>query len=476
MSVYRPELHVTAERGILEGPAGVIRAGERGERVWHMFYQYKLTPDSPSAWGHDMSEQDPFSWLECNDALVAIGGELNVRAGAVVATDDGADLYFTSNTSAGDTVQRAHADDLAALCEELEESETGELLPSAGVKRLGAVVQDTEVDGQVYTNFRSPCVVPDWEEDDNRERGHDGWLMLAVTGSLKAPVPVVLSSHDGQSWLVDGALTFDGDPGLDVTKPLVAPRISRLRDEVDGEIYDVLFLTAEIDGKDRTVYLVGVLKGSVFTVTSQAKPLDYGHDFTRPRNSAYTLEPSNAEDRYERTYLFGFMTDSGRHGDPTKEPNWESEGWANTLTLPRRATLQHGQLYQVPAGGLPEAVQSSRHALMWTALCDIPAGSSVEAEVLDGNGEPVAVITHNGETLNVDRLDGNPAVAEIHDDDEDNITVIVDGSTLEVYAGGGSVVTASRIWSATGYSGIRSRAAGDAEIYNEWRRGFPSAR
>ena len=75
-----------------------------------------------------------------------------------------------------------------------------------------------------------------------------------------------------------------------------------------------------------------------------------------------------------------------------------------------------------------------------------------------------------------DSLDGAPAVAEIHDDDEDNITVIVDGSTLEVYAGGGSVVTASRIWSATGYSGIRSRAAGDAEIYNEWRRGFPSAR
>ena len=27
MTVYRPELHVTAERGILEGPAGIYRTG-----------------------------------------------------------------------------------------------------------------------------------------------------------------------------------------------------------------------------------------------------------------------------------------------------------------------------------------------------------------------------------------------------------------------------------------------------------------
>ena len=481
MSVYRPELHVTAERGILEGPAGVIRAGDREHHEWHMFYQYKLDPDAASAWGHEVSEGDPFSWLECNDAIVPVGGELNVRAGSVVASEDSGvdsdgnqaiDLYFTSNTAAGNTIQRAHADDLAAISDELDEAEDGRLLPAAGVKRLGAVVQDDEE----FTSFRSPCVVRDWRECEDLGATHVGWIMLAVTGPTESPQPVVLTSADGQAWKVEGALIFEGESGLDTTGRLVAPRVTRLRDEVDNEIYDVLFLTVEGTERDRAVYLVGKLEGNVFKVTSPAAPLDYGHDFTRPRNSTYTLEPANAQDRFERTYFFGFMAKAGRNIDPTEEPNWASEGWARALTLPRRATLQHGVLYQVPAPGLPEAVQSSRHALMWTALCDIPVGSTVVADVLDGNEEPVAVITHNGETLTVDRLDGDPVEAKVNEDDEDNITIIVDGSTLEVFAGGGSVVTSSRIWSESGYTGIRSRVTGDAEIFNEWRRGFPSAR
>lgn len=483
MSVYRPELHVTAERGILEGPAGVIRAGDRDNRSWHMFYQYKLEPDSASAWGHDVSDDDAFSWLECNDAIVPVGGELNVRAGSVVASEEPADgtdgtegteaidLYFTSNTAAGNTIQRAHAVDLTRLAEELDETEDGTLLPSSGVKRLGAVVQDTEE----FTNFRSPCVMRDWRESKELGATHAGWIMLAVTGPTEAPTPVVLTSSDGQAWHVEGALTFEGESGLSAEDKLVAPRFTRLRDEVDGKIYDLLFLTIEVEGRDRAVYLVGTLEGNVFHVTTPATPLDYGHDFTRPRNSTYTLEPSNAFDRFERTYFFGFMAKAGREGDPTQEPNWESEGWAHALTLPRRATLQHGVLYQVPAPGLPEAVQDSRHALLWTALCDIPANSTVVADVLDGQGEAVAVITHSGDSLTVDRFDGNPVRAQIDEEDEDNITIIVDGSTLEVFAGGGSVVAASRIWSETGYTGIRSRVTGEAEIYNEWRRGMPSA-
>ena len=58
MTVYRPELHATAERGILEGPAGIYRTGAAAERVWNMFYQYRPTPDAPSRWGHEISEGD----------------------------------------------------------------------------------------------------------------------------------------------------------------------------------------------------------------------------------------------------------------------------------------------------------------------------------------------------------------------------------------------------------------------------------
>lgn len=471
MTIYRPELHVTAERGILEGPAGVIRLGPPSHRVWHMFYQYRPTPDGASRWGHDMSEEDPFSWFECNDAIAPTEGERHIRAGAVVGgaeSDGGVDMFFTSRAPEGNTIQLARVDDVDALCEELDDDGVS---VSPAVTRVGPVVED----GGGFSNFRSPCVIPGWSELGNRDGGHTGWLMLAVAGSTDDPQPVVLSSDDGRAWRVEGPLEFDGDPGIELDASLVAPRLVRLRDEVDGEIYDVLFITVERDGKDIAGYAIGKLEGNRFHVVTPGQLFDHGHDFTRPRNTNYPRRASSELNRYERAYIYGFMTNSGRSGDPTSEPNWQTEGWANTLTLPRRVTLQHGHLYQVPAPGLPEAVDLSERALMWTGLCSIPAGSEVIAEVLDASGEPAARITHNGEHIELDRFDGDPKTAPLNDDDEDNITVIVDGSTLEVYAGGGSVVMSSRFWPNGGASGIRTRASGDAEIYNEWRRGHTSA-
>lgn len=115
-------------------------------------------------------------------------------------------------------------------------------------------------------------------------------------------------------------------------------------------------------------------------------------------------------------------------------------------------------------------MSTTRGAHLWTALCEISAGGSVVAEIVDGNGEVAARVTHAGDKLTVDRFDGQVAEAEIGEDEEDTITVIVDGSTLEVYADGGAVVMSSRIWPENGCIGIRSRAKGDASILNEWRR------
>ena len=464
MTVYRPELHATAERGILEGPAGIYRTGGPDDRVWHMFYQYRPTPDAPSRWGHEISEDDSFNWLECDDVIAPVGGETAVRAGSVAPAGEGVDLYFTSATAAGNTIQIAHVAHVDELCVETDEAEDAQV--SKAVTRLGAVVEDAAG----ATNFRSPCVVPNWGADVDREHAPEGWLMLAVSGPETAPKPVVLTSDDGRDWKFEGALEFDGDTGIDLDASLVAPRIVRLRDEVDGEIRDLLFITLERDGKDTAVYAVGELRGHRFRVDTPFTLLDHGHDFTRPRNTTYNL--AETAKLYERAYLYGFMTNTDRNGDPTREPNWDAEGWANALTLPRRVTLQGGRLYQVPAVGLPDAVDSTDRARMWAGLCEIAPGSSVTVEVLDGNGEPGVVITHSGDQLTLDRLDGSPATATLNDEDEDNITVIVDGSTIEVYAGGGSVVMSSRVWLDGNCSGIRTRAHDGAAIYNEWRRGY----
>ena len=471
MSVYRPELHFTADKGILQAAAGVLRDGssDAPEDTWHMFHQYTLGPGEPSRWGHAVSEGNPFDWVECNDAIVPAGGETGVRAGGVVASPGGVDLFFTSVTGVGTTVQIAYADDLDGIGEDINEDYSA----SAAFERRGNVV--TEPKG--FTQFRSPCVVPGWRSNNDRDQGEEGWLMLAVSGAQEEPIVTVLTSADGASWTALGALEYEGDPGFDPqAEQVVAPRIFRLRDEVDGQIYDVLLLTLERRGpddsrRDETVYVTGTLDGTVFTVVTPAQVLDHGHDFSRPRTTAYTDGTPERRNRYDRAYVYGSMRRSGRNADLTTEKNWEIAGWAGALTLPRRVTLQHGRLYQTPAPGLPDAVEESRRARLWTGICDIPVGSSVIAEILDAAGEPAAVVTHSGDTITLDRLDGTPATSDLHDEDEDNITIIVDGSTIEVFAGGGAVVLSSRFWPEGGCSGIRVRSTGAADIFSEWRRG-----
>lgn len=459
MSNLRPELHVTADKGILDAAAGMLRDGDD----WHLFYQYEPALDAPTRWAHQFSEGNPFDFYECNDVIAPVGGETRVLAGSVVSTPEGTDLYFTSVTNAGTTIQAARIDEIEALCDDVDEA--GEI--DTGVRRLGPVVKDM---GR-FTRFRSPCVVPDWTENTDRDRGQSGWVMLASSGPTENPVPVVLDSSDGASWSLLGPLRFNGDTGLDDDAVTVAPRIIRLRDEEDGDIYDVLFLTLELEDGDLSGYLVGTLHETEFTVKTPFRRLDHGHDFTRPRSTNVVRGTQTDDERYAEARIFGLLAATGRGGDPTAQPTWETEGWANALSLPRVVTLAGGELFQTPAQGLPDAVSATERAKLWTGMCDIPVGSSVTVEVLDTNGDVAASITHSGDQITLDRLDGSPATAELSDEDEDHISVLVDGSAIEVFAGGGAVTMASRFWPENGVGELRVTADGDAEIVNQWSRG-----
>lgn len=473
--IHRPELHFTPEAGVLEAPAGVLLDGDS----WHLFYQYKLDVDGTSRWGHTYSSSQPFDWIECDDSLAPVGGETGLRAGAVAAVDGGINLYFTSVTGAGTTVNLASYTGVDDVCEVSDE--IGTLDPN--VLRRGPIVQDQEG----FTRFRTPCVVPDWDNGD-RSEGHSGWLMLALTGESGSATPVILTSTDGTTWTFEGELTFTGeDTGFKSSEaasnelpPVAAPRIIRLRDEVDGEIYDVLFVTLERGGTELSGYLVGCLDGTVFNVRTGFQRLDYGHDFTRPRNTNVTPGTIDSDKRYDEATIFGLMSNTGRNDQPAEHPSLKEEGWANALSLPRHLTLQGGMIYQTPARGLPDAVVSTNRARLWTGLLEVPEGSDVEVQLLDGNGAPAAIIKHTGDLLTLDRsvcqsygncYEGEDiATAPLQEDDSDSLTIVVDGSTVEVYADGGQVAMASRVYFDGGCSGIEAKTSGDAEIIRDWER------
>ncbi|STC70158.1 glycoside hydrolase [Corynebacterium pilosum] len=459
LTSLRPELHVTAESGILEAAAGMLRDG--GD--WHMLYQYRPEPNGNARWGHQVSQDGPFDWVECPDVIAPKGGELNTLAGSVVAHNGGADLFFTSVTAAGTSIQIAHVDDVGTFTDVTDDP----LALDPTVHRAGVVISDTKE----FSRFRSPCVVPDWESNDDRDQGHEGWLMITSTGEPDSPRPVILESPDGADWTLVGAVDFVGESGLDDDAIIVAPRIIRLRDEVDQEIYDVLLATQECDGLDRSGYLIGRLERNKFHVITPFTRIDSGHDFTRPRNTNFTPGTVAEDERYLNAYIFGLFNGVGRGDDATKQTTWKKEGWANALSLPREVTLQGGKLFQVPVDGLPEAVASTRRAWFWSGLCDIPVGSSITIELVDADGNVAATITHSGDQLKLDRNFDEPATAPLHDEDEDNISVVVDGNTLEVYAGGGAVVMASRLRIESKIVELRVSDSGEAEIHSEWRRG-----
>ena len=300
--------------------------------------------------------------------------------------------------------------------------------------------------------------------------------MLAVTGEKDSPVPVILSSEDGRTWLYDGPLTFEGDTGLESVTAMTAPRIVRLRDEVDDTIYDVLLVTLERQGIDHSGYLVGQLVGTVFTVTRGFTRIDYGHDFVRPRSAQFTPGTIAEEDRNREAIVFGLLNGIGRQDDPSQHRSLTENKWANALSLPRVVTLQDGILYQTPMPGLVDSVASSRSARSWTGLCDIPLDSKVVVSLEDAEGNETVRITHAGDTLTLDRSlqeqphDTEAAIAPLRDADSDSLTVVVDGSTVEVFADGGQVAMASRVYFEGGCGKIRVETEGEAELLRSWEQ------
>lgn len=441
---HRPELHITPESGILEAPAGALWEGN----TWHVFSQYHTALGEGSRWAHQVSEDTPFSFDICDDALAPEGDENSLRAGAVTSVDNEVALYFTAVTESSAVIKRADVTDIEASSSEVSDDP---LALDRNVSRRGIVVDDSH-GGGTYTKFRSPCVVPDWKTETDRSDGHSGWIMLAVANTNDEPRLVILESEDGQDWEFSGELELKGDTGLNGSR-LVAPRIIRLRDEVDGEIYDILIVTIEHNGIDVSGYLVGKLSGTQFTVTSPFSRLDYGHDFSRPRNTNLPCTGIHDKDRYNFASIFGLMNGIGRlDKDERHYVSLQEEGWANCLTLPRRITLEGGRIYQRPIAGLLDAVSLSDSASMWIGVAEIPAGEDVTIALRDSNDEVAAIITHRGDTIELDRS-MNPhhegdavAVAPLTESDTDSLTIVVDGSAVEIYADGGQIAMASRVY------------------------------
>lgn len=457
MNRFRPELHVTAEAGVLEAPAGAVRQGSS----LHVFHQFRPTPSVGARWAHQVANELPYGWDVCDDVLAPAPGEIDCLAGSSVPVGDGVvELFFVTTSPTGQdadpsrllgvnlphqvrgdrsfVIQRARISDLDLISDEISDDPS---IVRGEVERLGPVSVDDSA--HPVTALVTPSVV----------RRGDHWLMVALdlTDDTSATI-VVLTSTDRAHWTVRGPLTLDGWAQLPPGRPF-APRIVSMTDDVDDTRCDVLFITYPVDDPDVgevAGYLVGSLDGTVFTVTTGFQVFDHGHDFTRPR-IIQGPEP----------VLLGLVGTF---------PGTGAANWANCLSLPRFLSLRGGHIYQ-DIVGVPAAVRSyTDHAAVLTTQLDVSRGA-VTVTLLDDNDTELATVRHSGDRVEFDRLrpgepdrEPNLRTAVLAAGDSDTLTILVDGPVCEVFADGGLVSLTSTLCGTDRFARFRVDTAGGARV------------
>lgn len=448
MNRFRPELHVTAETGVLEAPAGAVRRGS----TLHVFHQFRPAPQAGARWAHQVAVGIPYGWDVCDDVIAPRDGEADCLAGSSVVVDEDAVEFFFVVTEGelatalphnrrGDRtfrIERAVVPDLAEIADEISDDPSH--IP-AQVRRLGPV----DVDDSAHPV--GPLVTPSVIRRD------DGWLMLALSldNDEDAHI-VVLTSPDRQSWRVEGPLDIVGAAGLPDGRPF-APRIVSLTDVASDEPRDVLFITYPVGDAETAGYVVGSLTGTRFEVSSPYQVLDHGHDFTRPR-----VTQSAGQDAPMIVGLVGTF--------PTPRET-EAGTWANCLSAPRYLTLDGGHLYQ-DIRGLPRAVRSyTDRAAVFTAQLEVEHGTAT-VDAVDTDGRVLLRVEHSGDAVTVTRTvpDGGEDArsAALQDADSDTLTVLVDGPVCEVFADGGLVSLTSALPDGDRFTGFRVDTTDGARV------------
>ncbi len=460
---HRPELHITAETGVLEAPAGAVFSGN----ALHVFHQFRPRPSEGSRWAHQVASEATYDWDICDDVVVpnrgladregtARGAEVDILAGATVPVGLGAELFFVVTHAAGEaTAAEARGADIphgqrgprtftierALIPNLMEATEVSDdpSLPDPHVQRLGAI--DIDDSSHPVENLVTPSVI----RHEDPAHPDEGWLMIALSliNDVDAQI-VVLRSSDRQHWRVLGPLELPAEAALRPDRPF-APRIVSMVDADSSARRDVLFVTfpgGAGESDEVAGYVVGNLSGNAFKVTTPFTVIDFGHDFTRPR----VID-------YHTPVMFGLV---GAH------PSLDGQ-WANCLSAPRYLSLVGGELYQDVVGA-PTAVRTfSDYAFIWSAQLDAQQGS-VDVDVTDDSGQVIATISYTNDAVSVTRLGVDTRTAPLKDADSDTLTVFLDGPVCEVFADGGAVTLTSAIPAHSQISDIDVRATGGAKI------------
>jgi beta-fructofuranosidase len=439
---WRPLWHFTPAYGWMNDPNGVIQF--RGE--YHLFYQhYPFGTDwGPMHWGHAVS-RDLLRWRHLPIALAPTPG--GPDAGGVFsgsAVDDGGVLSLVYTGHGERQVQ----------C--LATSRDGRRFE----KDARNPVLASPPEGFSTADFRDPKV---W-------RAEGRWWLVAGSHRGETGAALLFESQDLRRWTFKAvAAESDGTQGSMWECPDLFP--------LDGQ--DVLVYSPMGLPSRAPLVVVGRLDytSGRFTVESR-HVADHGFDF---------YAPQSFRDERGRRVVIGWMESWESKAWPTKP-----HGWAGAMTVPRvlrlRAdgTPRWSPVEEVetlrcdPRGVAPRAFGPGEEALeglrgdSLDLEAEIDPGEAREVALVvrrsaDGRQRTRVVLDRTAGTLAIDRESAgagdrgrDTAPLRLAAGETLKLRVLVDRSSVEVFAQDGSVVLTDRVYPEASSVGTSIEARGGA--------------
>ena len=445
---HRPLVHFAAEHGWINDPNGPIVVDGRS----HLFFQHN--PSGPDwgdiSWGHAVSD-DLVTWQELPVAIRAADDHL-IFSGSVAELPDGRLAAFYTGHRGDPDPLRVRQDQRIAIS-------------SDGGRSFVPLDANPVIDLDLV-DFRDPNVF--WHEPS------DGWVMVV---SLPDQRQVALyRSSDLESWAecsrfgpagaTDGIWECPALFELPVLEP-DGDRVGR------RWVLKVDHNPGHVSGGSGGQYFVGDFDGCTFVPehpTVDPRWVDWGADF-------YGALPFAGEAAVpvERTWIAWMSNWDYAHETPTTS-------WRGAMSLPRRIALVERAGAHVlvqrpvdtldhPSGTVTEGVgsvaSSGRGAARWWGDATDPTPSVVEAAdayrlrlVVDGagvtirlgfGGDASVTVSYDPDagTLTVDRSTAGERpndrftgvhVAPLHPTGRLDLDIVVDRSSIEVFADQGAVV------------------------------------
>ena len=465
---YRPQFHFTPAKNWINDPNGLVYY----EGEYHLFYQHNPFGDQwgHMSWGHAVST-DLMHWEEQDVALPEEDGIMIFSGSAVVDKQNTSGLGSEENppmvaiyTGHHDSEENPKQDQRIAYSTDNGRSWT---------KYEGNPVIDEEME-----NFRDPKVI--WHEETEK------WIMVVA---LPTQYKVRFYSSDN---LIDWEMESEFGPAGGTGGIWECPDLFKL--PVDGSngvsrwVLQVDMNPGAVAGGSGGQYFVGDFDGSEFTESQETKGethwVDYGKDF-------YAVQSySNTPDG--RRIWLAWMNNWNYAGDIPTSP------WRGAMTIPRKVGLvasdEGPRLTQSPVEEL-EGIATGTQQFEQMVLSDEVYTNEklegttykIEAEVnvddaqqfgfnLRKGAEEQTVVGYDAqkEELYVDRR--NSGDVSFHEDfaadvqtapltiEGGTITleIVVDRSSVEVFANDGVRSITNRIFPSESSTGIELFSEGGA--------------